>query len=190
MKCSPEILVAGINLGPNLGIDDLLNSGTLGAALEAAIHKVPAIAVSYCVKKILGQSSWKDFVTPEELDLTATLTKKVVEYVLEKGMPPDVDIISINVPEGVKSIQLEITSLSYKGYTDIYTKRKEGYKIGGWFLSGYSDDKRGTDIHTVKKGRRISVTPIKVRFSHHKEALKNLAKALSTPTASFENYVK
>jgi 5'-nucleotidase len=52
LKRMPDLLVSGINMGPNLGIDDLLTSGTVGAAFEAAIHHVPAIAVSYCLSKI------------------------------------------------------------------------------------------------------------------------------------------
>ena len=179
LKSSPDLVVAGINLGPNLGIDDMLNSGTLGAALEAAIHQVPAIAVSYCVQEILEQPTWKERVTSEELELTATLTQKAVEYVLKRGMPSDVDIISINVPEGVKSRKVKITSLSYKGYGDIYTKRKEGYKIGGWVLSGYPDDEPGTDVHTVKEEECISITPIKVRLLHNKNGLEGLSKALT-----------
>ncbi len=116
-----------------------------------AITGTPADAFLLAVNKILERPSWKDFVTFEELELTATLTQKVVEYVLKKGMPPDVDIISINVPETAKSMEAKLTDLSYKGYHDIYTKRKNGYKIGGWVLSGYADDKPGTDIHTIKK---------------------------------------
>lgn len=52
LRNSPDLVISGINLGPNLGIDDLLTSGTLGAALEAAIHGIPAIAVSYSLKRI------------------------------------------------------------------------------------------------------------------------------------------
>jgi len=179
LKHSPDLVVAGINLGPNLGIDDMLNSGTLGAALEAAIHQVPAIAVSYCVQKILDRPTWKEKVTPKELEPTAIVTQKAVEYVLRNGMPPDVDIISINVPEGIKPRKVKVTSLSYKGYGDIYTERREGYKIGGWVLSSYSDDEPGTDVYTIKEEGCVSITPIKVRFPHRKTALKHLAKALA-----------
>jgi len=178
LKRPPDLVVAGINLGPNLGIDDVLNSGTLGAALEAAIHKVPAIAVSYCVQKILDQPGWKEKVTSQELEPTAAFTKKAVEYVLKRGMPPNVDIISINVPEGVTSGKVRITSLSYEGYGDIYAERKEGYKIGGWVLSSYSEDEPGTDVYAVKIEGRISVTPIRVRFPHSKMALRNFSIAL------------
>ncbi len=178
LKRPPDLVVAGINLGPNLGIDDVLNSGTLGAALEAAIHQVPAIAVSYCKQKIPGQPHWKEKVTSEELEPTAILAQKMVEYVLKRGMPPNVDILSVNVPEGVKSGRVKITTLSYKGYGDIYTERREGYKIAGWVLSSYSEDEPGTDVYTVKREGCISVTPIRVRFPHRKTALRDLLRAL------------
>ncbi len=180
LKRSPDLVVAGINLGPNLGIDDVLNSGTLGVTLEAAIHQVPAIAVSYCKQKIGDQPNWKDKVTSEELEPTAIIAQRAVENVLKNGMPRDVDIISINVPEGTKPRKVKSTSLSYKGYGDIYTERKEGYKIGSWFLASYSDDEPGTDVYTVKKEGCISITPIKVRFTHRKPALRDLSKALTT----------
>lgn len=178
LKRLPDLLVAGINLGPNLGIDDLLNSGTLGAALEAAIHKVPAIAISYCIEEIPEQAG-KAKVTLEELEPTATIAQKAVKYVLERGMPKNVDIISINVPEKTNSKKAEVTSLSYKGYGDIYTQQNDGYKIGGWVLSSYPNDKPGTDVHAIKKEKRISITPIKVRLPHYKNELKKLSKTLT-----------
>ncbi|MFQ5999611.1 MAG: 5'/3'-nucleotidase SurE [Candidatus Bathyarchaeia archaeon] len=179
LKRMPDLLVAGINLGPNLGIDDMLNSGTLGAALEAAIHQVPAIAVSYCIPEISEELAEKEKVTVEELETAATLAFKVAKYVLEKGLPPDVDIISINVPEKPASKRIEITSLSYKGYGDIYTKQKEGYRITSWAVACYPDDEPGTDLHAIKKERCVSITPIKIRFLHNKKGLEGLSKALS-----------
>lgn len=174
----PELLMAGINLGPNLGIDDLLNSGTLGAALEAAIHKVPAIAVSYCIQKITDRQVEKKKVTIEELELPAALAEKAAEYVLGYGMPRDVDIISINVPERAESNEVEITSLSYKGYGDIHTNQEDGYKIASWALSSYPDDQPGTDLHAIKEKRRISITPIRIQLLHNKKGLEDFSKFL------------
>jgi len=105
----PELLVAGINIGPNLGIDDFFTSGTLGAAVEAAIHGTAAIAVSYCLEKYLEGQDKASLVTMEDLKLAAKIARKVVEHVLEHGMPTDVDIISINVPEKVKSLNIQMT---------------------------------------------------------------------------------
>lgn len=174
LKHPPDLLVAGINMGPNLGIDDLLNSGTLGAALEAAIHHVPAIAVSYCIPKITENQPEKMAVTEKELELTLTIAEKTAQYVLDKGMPQEVDIISINVPENANPNAVKITSLSYEGYGDIHSKRGDGFMIRGWLLSNYPNDETGTDIHTVKKEKSISITPIKIRLFHHREHLKDL----------------
>ncbi|KPV65238.1 MAG: 5'-nucleotidase SurE1 [Candidatus Bathyarchaeota archaeon BA1] len=179
LKRPPDLLVAGINLGPNLGIDDLLNSGTLGAALEAAIHRVPAIAVSYCMREITEQKEGKAMVTLEELEFTANLAQKAVEYVLKNGMPPDVDIISINVPENADAKRVRVTSLSYVGYHDIYTGQRGGYAIRGWKLSSYPDDEQGTDIHAVKREGCISITPIKIQLHHSTKALRSLSKVLA-----------
>jgi 5'-nucleotidase len=177
LRRKPDLLVAGINLGPNLGIDDLLNSGTLGAALEAAIHGVPAIAVSYCIREIKERGG-KAEITLEELEPIATLARKASKYVLEKGMPEGVDILSINMPEKADPKKVKVTRLSYKGYGDIYKKQKNGYKIKGWSLAVYPDDEPGTDVHAIKEERSVSVTPIKIGFTHNKEELKDLVKAL------------
>ncbi|MFQ6077444.1 MAG: 5'/3'-nucleotidase SurE [Candidatus Bathyarchaeia archaeon] len=178
LKRPPDLLVAGINLGPNLGIDDLLNSGTLGAALEAAIHGVPAIAVSYCTQEIIERRAGKAGVTLEDLELTATLAQKTVEYVLREGMPSDVDIISLNVPEKADPKRVVITTLSYKGYGDIHTKQGEGYRIRDWTLSSYPEGEPGTDVHAITKEKCISITPIKVRLPHNKQELESLSRVL------------
>ncbi len=189
MKKPPDLLMAGINLGPNLGIDDLLNSGTLGAALEAAIHKVPAIAVSYCIEEITERQVEKAKVAFEELELPSALAEKAAKYVLLNGMPRDVDIISINVPEKAESNKIDITSLSYKGYDDIHTewrylphssgKREEAYKITNWALSNYPNDQPGTDLHTVRERKCVSITPIKVSLPHNKQGMEALREYLS-----------
>jgi len=175
----PDLLVAGINLGPNLGIDDLLNSGTLGAAMEAAIHGVPAIAVSYCIRA-MNEAREKKEITLEELEPTASIAQRASRYVLEKGMPLGVGVISINVPEKADPKEVEITRLSYKGYGDIYTEQRDGYKIMGWSLDVYPDDEPGTDIYAIKKKGCVSVTPITLRFPYSKKELEDLSKILAT----------
>jgi len=179
LKRQPDLLVAGINLGPNLGIDDLLNSGTLGAAMEAAIHRVPAIAVSYCKQKISDQKTDKARITTEELELTASLAQKIVEFVLEEGMPEGVDILSINVPEKATCRRVRVTSLSYVGYSDIYSKEEKGYRIAQWRLADYGDPDPETDVYVVKEEGCVSITPIKIRLQHNKKALRKMLRYVS-----------
>jgi len=179
LKSMPDLVVSGINIGPNLGIDDLLTSGTVGAAFEAAIHKVPAIAVSYCLAEITTKTYNKGKVSVKDLELAATLAYKAAKHVLEKGMPPEVQIVSINVPENADGKRVKLTSLCYDGYGDIHTVEKGGYRIKSWALRHYPDGDLGTDLHAIKTSNCISVTPIKVEFVHKTEAMKELLEALS-----------
>lgn len=171
---NPDLLVSGINLGPNLGIDDFFTSGTLGAAIEAAIHGVPAIAVSYCIERFVERQNKASLADMKVLELTAKIAAKTADYVLRHGMPFDIDIISINVPEKISSLDFEATTLSYKGYLDLFVGRGEGYIIEQWILADYPDDVKGTDIYAVKRRRRISITPIKLRFIHNTEGIRSL----------------
>jgi len=122
--------------------------------------------------------SEKEEVALEDLELNADIALKAARYVLEKGMSPDVDIISINVPEKADSKRMKITSLSYKGYGDIYVEQREGYRITSWDLANYPDDKPGTDLHAVKKEKSISITPIKLGFHHNTGELGDFLKSL------------
>lgn len=176
LKRSPDLVVAGINLGPNLGIDDFLNSGTIGAALEAAIHGVPAVAVSYCKREISDQNADKFTISVDELDFTASIGQRVAASVLEKGMPPDVDLLSINVPEAADCSKMKITRLSYAGYGDLFTKEDGGYRITSWKLDNYVDSDPETDVHAVRDEGCISITPVKVKLQHNKKAIENTLK--------------
>ena len=179
LKKMPDLLVSGINIGPNLGIDDVLTSGTIGAAFEAAIHKVPAIAVSYCLSEITDNMPEKNKVSLKDLKQTAVLGCKAAKHVLEQGMPPDVDIISINVPEGADCKNVKLTTLCYDGYGDIHTAEKGGYRIKSWALRHYPDGHPGTDLHVIKNGKCVSVTPIKVEFLHSTKSMKDFLESLS-----------
>src|SRR6476646_11162951 len=45
----PDMVISGINFGANLG-ENVYYSGTVGAAREAALHHIPAVAMSLCSK--------------------------------------------------------------------------------------------------------------------------------------------
>jgi 5'-nucleotidase len=178
LKQPPDLVVSGINLGPNLGIDDFLNSGTCGATIEAAIHSVPALAFSYCKKEIVDREADKEAITLQELELTAMVAEKIVRFVLKKGLPPNVDLLCVNVPENADCTKAKATKLSYIGYTDIFSDEKQGYRIAHWRLADYGDLDPKTDVYTVKEEGCISVTPVKIMLEHNTSGLKDLLKTL------------
>src|SRR3954469_24786789 len=82
----PDILLSGINRGPNLG-DDTTYSGTVAGALEGSIHGLPAIAVSLVARR--------PFDYPHAAEFSATLAEKLLIDGLPKGT-----LLSVNVPSG------------------------------------------------------------------------------------------
>ncbi|MGB1288994.1 MAG: 5'/3'-nucleotidase SurE, partial [Aggregatilineales bacterium] len=91
-----NIVVSGINRGENMS-QDVTYSGTVTAALEAAIHGVPGVAVS------LSNHNADD---PEDYAEAARIAVKVVENVLQHGLP-ELTILNLNVPTGrVKGLRL------------------------------------------------------------------------------------
>jgi 5'-nucleotidase len=78
----PDLVISGVNRGHNLGTD-ILYSGTVAAAFEAASQGIPAIAVS--------AHAGADHVS------AAQVAARVAAEVLERGLPPDV-ILNVNYP--------------------------------------------------------------------------------------------
>src|SRR5215467_4917436 len=82
----PDLVISGINFGANLG-ENVYYSGTVGAAREAALHHLPAFAISLCSKERGG--NFKD---------SARIARAAAELVLKNGLPDQV-LLSINVPQ-------------------------------------------------------------------------------------------
>jgi len=81
----PDLVISGVNGGANLG-ENIFYSGTVGAAMEAAINHVPALAVS----AVRGGGKF-DFVS------AAQFARQLAELVLEKGLPRGV-LLNANIP--------------------------------------------------------------------------------------------
>ncbi len=86
LKEKPDIVVSGINRGGNVG-ENVYYSGTVGAAMEAAINRVPAVAVSVAYK---GRGF--DFAP------AGRFTHSLVPLILREGLPPGV-LLNVNIPQ-------------------------------------------------------------------------------------------
>jgi 5'-nucleotidase len=91
---SPDVVVAGVNQGANLGMYVLGRSGTVSAAVEAAFFDVPAIATSL----YLPGERWKTEPAIEEYDEAVRATKYLVEEGLEDGIFETADYLNVNAP--------------------------------------------------------------------------------------------
>jgi len=82
----PDVVISGINRGANMG-ENVYYSGTVGAAMEATINRIPAIAISLAHKG-------KDF----DFGPAAQFARKMVELVLREKVPGGV-LLNVNVPQ-------------------------------------------------------------------------------------------
>ncbi|MFN1835863.1 5'/3'-nucleotidase SurE [Balneola sp. MJW-20] len=144
----PDLVISGINHGSNAGIN-ILYSGTVSAATEAAILGYPAIAVS-CTE------------FEEEADLSGSqeAARRVIRYVLENGLPGGT-VLNVNAPAG-KFQGIEWARMADSRYVEEYEGRKDPFNRAYYWLTGkfeLLDEGKDSDIHILKSGK-AAVTPL------------------------------
>jgi 5'-nucleotidase len=157
-----DLVVSGINPFANLG-HDVTYSGTVTAAMEAAIGNVPGIAIS--------------LDSPADLDIhrdyapAAQIARRVSEQVIKYGLPKNT-LLNVNVPflpeEDIKGIQ--ITKQGLRVYRDELVTRDDPrgrpyYWIGGEVPTGVND--KGTDFGALNDGF-VSITPLELDLTAYK----------------------
>lgn len=154
---TPDIVVSGINHGPNLG-DDVLYSGTVAAATEGRFLGLPAIAVS--------MYSFE----PRHLETGAAVAVRLVERLREAPLESNV-ILNVNVPD-VPLDQLKgfmATRLGHRHQAEsvIPGSDPRGRPIYWIGPAGPEQDAGpGTDFHAVREGF-VSITPLQVDLTRH-----------------------
>lgn len=153
----PDIIVSGINRGPNMG-DDILYSGTVAAATEGRFLGLPAIAVS------LGSFEGKYFST------AARIIVKIIQKLQTEPLPSDT-ILNINVPDieydELKSVQATRLGKRHKAEPAVEAvdpRNRKVYWLGP--VGDEADAGPGTDFYAIKNNQ-ASVTPIKIDLTHY-----------------------
>lgn len=168
-----DLVVSGINFGCNLG-DDILNSGTVGAASEAALLGVPALAVSEQTK--VGSFHILDPHDTSERNAmrVAPLSAAVAREMLEMEHPCRV-VLNLNFPAG-DPVDVEVTHPARRLYAlgsvevDESTARPNGYRTYGT-REGPSPEfemSPGTDANAIRSGF-VSISPISYEWDPSRE---------------------
>ncbi len=148
----PDLVVSGINLGPNLGVD-IIYSGTVAAAMEAAICGLPAFAVSVA-------SNQADDFAP-----AARFARALAEKILSQGLPEGC-FLNVNVP-AVSEEEIAGVTLTRQGplrYDNRIERRTDPRGGVYYWLTGErvnDGDGPGSDVHAVRNNF-ISVTPVRL----------------------------
>jgi len=153
----PDMVVSGINSGPNLG-DDVIYSGTVAAAMEGRHLGFPAMAVS------INSFEAKYFET------AAIITRDLVKQIIKRPISKDI-ILNVNVPDvpidQIKGIQTTRLGNRHKSEPAIEDKDPRGKKIFWVGAAGPEQDAGpGTDFHAIGENY-VSVTPLHVDLTQY-----------------------
>ena len=161
----PDMVISGINVGLNQGLGFLLSSGTVGAAAEAWIAGLPAVALS--TGSPFDHRTWAKRAWQADAarfwDSTASVAVDVLADIIQAGYPSNVDVLSVNIPEssGIDAPR-RITSLAKVGYDNIFREHEPGRFIHD-FNTGLrmTGDLSGSDVEALRSGA-ITITPIQL----------------------------
>jgi 5'-nucleotidase len=150
METPPDLVVSGINHGSNTAIN-IIYSGTVSAAREAAIMDVPAIAISVTSHAVM------DFT------VAAKVAKLLSLQIVEKGLPKGT-MLNVNVPNLPENeiAGILLTKQGKSKWDDIYDKRIDPYGRNYYWLTGNLfelDHDLEYDQAAIKKNY-VSVSPI------------------------------
>jgi 5'-nucleotidase len=157
LKKKPDLVVSGINLGPNTGFS-VLYSGTVSGATEGSILGIPSMAIS------LGTFTEPDFT------YAASFAARFARVVHEKGLPPGT-FLNINVP-AIESTSIKGIKITKQGKTPIiesFEKRVDPRNHTYYWMAGEVIDLKGdlnSDILALKEGY-ISITPLQWDMTHN-----------------------
>lgn len=153
----PDLVVSGINLGPNLG-DDLTYSGTVSGALEGFICDIPSMAISLATYE---KPLWEE---------ASHIAKEIVEAALDLST---MLLFNINIPNcswaQIKGFAL--THLGRRRYTGRLTRRTDPFGRPYYWIGGRLERKElepGTDCWAIEN-YMVSITPITLDLTDYQK---------------------
>ena len=162
LDARPDLVVSGINHGPNMG-EDVTYSGTVAAAIEGNILDIDSIAISI--------TSWN----PDSFEAASRISRYLASRMLERESKRERFLWNVNIPPlPEKELRgLRVTKLGSRVYIDSIVKNtdprgKDYFWIGGG-EPGWNDDEK-SDFSAVSGGY-VSVTPLKVDMTAYKSVI-------------------
>ncbi len=150
----PDLVVSGINPGANLG-ESVYYSGTVGGAVEAAVHRVPSFAISLAARQ------------EPNFSVAAAFAGQLAAKILDEGLPKDI-CLNVNVPQGeVRGVR--VTHQSQKISQNLVVEHKDPRGRSHYWLDEtleFSDLERDSDYGAVA-AQFISVTPLQIDRTHY-----------------------
>lgn len=157
----PDLVVSGINEGPNLG-DDILYSGTVAAAIEGRSLGLPSIAISLAGREC------------HYYETAGSVVARIIQYLASNSLhlgAMTTTILNVNVPDlpyaELQGMTVTRLGTRHRAQPVIRKKDPRGHDIYWIGLTGAEADAGpGTDFYAVNQ-KKVSVTPLMIDFTHH-----------------------
>ncbi|HVN86699.1 MAG TPA: 5'/3'-nucleotidase SurE [Candidatus Binatia bacterium] len=156
----PDFVVSGVNLGLNYGLAFLLSSGTIGAAVEAHLAGLRAVAISMAIPAdaygLTG--AHRAELIGEQTGVVAEVAADIVSDLIDESFPPGVDLFSVNLPAGVTLYTPRVvTSVTRCRYGRIFVPGPDGEYLHRF--SALEAVEAGGDMAVVDAGQ-VAITPL------------------------------
>lgn len=177
MKTPPDLILSGINNGANLGTD-VFYSGTVAAAREGALMRIPSYAFSLVDS---AHALSKVPRGPMLFEVAAEVAREVVLKTKDIEFPP-YTLLNVNIPNCAREEMgpMVVARQGIRFYANEVTKRtdprgRDYYWIGGAY-AGFEENKN-SDCHALEQ-RSVSISPLAIDCTHE-GFLKSLEKKFS-----------
>ncbi|WMJ75091.1 5'/3'-nucleotidase SurE [Cytophagaceae bacterium ABcell3] len=154
---TPDLVLSGINHGANSSIS-VIYSGTMSAAIEAAVEGIPAVGFSLC-----------DYSLSAEFDHCREHIHKIIAQVLKTKIPRGV-ALNVNIPKKGKKIKgIRVCRQANAKWQEDFDERKDPHgRTYYWMTGSFSSFDKGedTDEHALAENY-ISVVPCAFDLTAH-----------------------
>ena len=154
-----DLVLSGINLGPNLG-NAIWHSGTLAAAKQAALLGIRGIAISTPTK-----GSEPDFV------LLTPWVEQVLELLIDAS---DLPLVNVNLPPNPTGLWWTRQAVRHYDGRVVPTEDPMGRRLFWLSVRPIEDAEEGTDLWAIRQGY-VTLTPLRIDLTDH-EALETARK--------------
>ncbi len=162
---SVNLVIAGPNLGLNVSAHSILTSGTVGAVIEAALWKMPAIAFSI-------ESPSNTWFIPGKSDANykeaASRAHQIIKQVLTRGLPQGISFLNVSFPGKVdETTQIEVAKpVPIRFINRLITRVDPHGTKYNWIIG---KEKKGipknSDVFIATKESKIVISPISLALS-------------------------
>ncbi len=178
-----DVVFSGINIGDNTSVQVVLSSGTVGAAAQAGLLGIPAVAFSAAVENN------EDFEDEKYQEALRETTKTIASYVIKHGVPEGVDVINVNFPKrigpGTRVKIARMARIKFQQRVNVsYDPRGNKYY---WMYGTMAEAEPGTDVYVVHVEGNIAVTPISFRslerldaYEAHRDYFDSMVEAIES----------